>query len=61
MFSASLQCVRGLISGGFTSKIVRVKHSMSQPSVVANVFFPAFSGIGFSVGVITSVILFRRA
>jgi hypothetical protein len=48
-------------SGGFTSKIVRLKHSIPQPSVVPDVFFSAFSGIGFSVGVVASVILFRRA
>lgn len=60
IFSSSLQRVRGT-SGGFTSKIVRLKHSISQPSVVPDVFFSAFSGIGFSVGVVASVILFRRA
>lgn len=37
-FSSSLQRVRG-ISGGFTSKIVRLKHSRSQPSVVPDAFF----------------------
>jgi hypothetical protein len=37
-FSSSLQRVRR-ISGGFTSKIVRLKHSISQHSVVPDVFF----------------------
>jgi hypothetical protein len=57
---SNLQRVRG-ISGGFTSKIVRLKHSISQPSVILDGFFSAFSGIGFSIGVVASVILFRRA
>lgn len=60
IFPSSLQRVRG-ISGGFTSKIVRLNRSISQPSAVTDVFFSAFSGIGFSVGVVASVILFRSA
>ena len=38
IFSSSLQRVRGN-SGGFIGKIVRLKHSISQPSVVPDVFF----------------------
>lgn len=65
MFSPQLMIlyVRGA-SGGFTRKIVRPRSpSVPRHMIYCCCFFgsPRRSGIGFSVGVVASVILFRSA
>jgi hypothetical protein len=62
MIPTSSRWTRGA-SGGFTSKIVRLGPLTRTLLCHNNSFFfvSACSGIGFSVGVVASVILFRRA